>query len=685
MVAAKENLDELAINTIRTLSMDGVQKANSGHPGTPMALAPLAYELWRNTLNYDPDAANWLNRDRFVLSNGHASMLLYSTLHLCDVRELDKSGKKTGKPAVSLADLKQFRQLHSKTPGHPEYGHTTGVETTTGPLGQGLANSVGMAMAERWLAARYNRPDHKVFDYNTYAICGDGCFMEGISHEAASLAGHLGLSNLCWFYDNNHITIEGPTSLAYSDDMAARFMGYGWDVTRVGDVNDLGWVRRSIDHFHTVTDKPTLVIVDSHIGYGAPHKQDTASAHGEPLGVDEIKAAKKFYGWPVTKQFFVPSGVMPHVKAGIGKRGKAAHGEWRKTFTAYKKKHPKLAEEIKHIQAGTLPKGWEKCLPTYPADAKGVGSRVSGGEVLNAIAEKIPWFVGGSADLAPSNKTHLKFKGAGSFEKTDYSGHNFHFGIREMGMSAAMNGMAVSHLRPFGGTFFTFSDYARGAIRLSAVMGVPNIYVYTHDSIGVGEDGPTHQPIEHLASLRAMPNMMVMRPCDANEVSEAYKVALNHKTGPTCMVLSRQALPTLDRKKYGDAKGLERGAYVLADPEKGYPDVILIGTGSEVQMCLDAHDALAKKGVRSRVVSMPCTELFDAQPKQYKNRVLPDAIPARVAVEAASPFGWERYVGRKGAVMGMTTFGASAPFAACQKEFGFTVEKLVKMALNQIG
>lgn len=676
------SIEELSINTIRTLSMDAVQRANSGHPGTPMALAPLAYVLWQEVMNYDPEDAHWMNRDRFVLSNGHASMLLYSMLHLSDVRALTKTGKKTGKPAVSLTDIKNFRQINSLTPGHPEHGFTTGVETTTGPLGQGIATSVGMAIAERWLAARYNKPGQKLFDYNVYAICGDGCLMEGVSSEAASLAGHLGLSNLCWFYDNNHITIEGKTSLAYSDDVAARFMGYGWDVTRVGDVNDLDLIRRSIKHFKATSDKPTLVIVDSHIGYGSPNKQDTASAHGEALGVDEIKLTKKFYKWP-QKDFYVPKEVMPHFKAGLGKRGKTERSVWQKQLSNYKKKHPVLAKELDQILKYELPKDWQKALPKFQPDAKGMASRVSGGQVLNALSKKIPWLVGGAADLAPSTMTWLK--DSESFERSEFKEANFHFGIREFGMSAAMNGMVLSGLRPFGATFFNFCDYAKPAVRLSALMEMPVIYVYTHDSIGLGEDGPTHQPIEQLAQLRAMPQMNVFRPADANEVSMCYRLALEHNDKPSCMVLSRQALPTLDRSKYASEKGALKGGYIIADCEQALPDVILIATGSEVHLCIEAYEKLKEKGIAARVVSLPCFEIFDVQPKAYRNKVLPPKVTARVSVEQASPMGWEKYVGLAGCMIAMNTFGKSAPYKDLQKVFGFTVDNIVKVAKKAVG
>jgi transketolase len=683
---APPTIEELTINTIRTLSMDAVQKANSGHPGTPMALAPLMYTLWQDYLQYDPADPLWPNRDRFVLSIGHASMLLYSMLHLAGVRRVGENYTILDAPAVSLDDIKQFRQLGSVTPGHPEYHLTTGVESTTGPLGQGIAMSVGMAIAERWLAARYNRPDATVIDYDVYAFCGDGDMMEGVSHEAASLAGHLKLSNLCWIYDNNHISIEGPTSLAFSDDVATRFLGYHWNVLHVGDVNDRYWLRRAFDTFKKTTDRPTLIIVDSHIGYGSPHKQDSREAHGEALGADEVKLTKRVYGWPEDAQFLVPDGVMEHLADGLGARGREQHREWDAVMADYAKAYAPMAEEFRRMERRELPDGWDANLPTFPADAKGIATRDSSGKVLNQLAQNVPWLLGGSADLWPSTKTNLTFKDAGTFEADDHSGRNFHFGIREFGMAAACNGMALSKLRAYGSTFLIFSDYCKPAIRLSAIMEVPTIYIFTHDSIGVGEDGPTHQPIEQLAQLRAMPGILVIRPCDANEVVSAWRTIMPLKHEPVALALTRQALPTIDRTKYA-APDVARGAYVLADPPagQGAPQVVLIGTGSEVSLCLAAHEQLAKEGIRSRVVSMPCSELFDRQTTEYRESVLPKSVTARVAVEMASTFGWERYVGINGAVIGMTTFGASAPIAALLKHFGFTVDHVVQAAHAQLG
>jgi len=676
------SLDTLAIDTIRTLSMDGVQKANSGHPGTPMALAPVIYTLWQEQLRYNPEEPNWPDRDRFVLSCGHASMLLYSTLFLAGVKELDKNGRKTGKLAVPLEELQRFRQLDSKTPGHPEYGHTTGVETTTGPLGQGVANSVGFAIAQRWLAARYNQPGFEIVRHRVWALCGDGDMMEGISSEAASIAGHLGLSNLCWIYDSNRITIEGETDLAFSEDVAARFQAAGWNVLDVGDANDTVRLAQSFERARGETHRPTMIIVHSHIGYGAPKKQDTHSAHGEPLGDEEIKGAKRNYGWPEEAKFRVPEGVAARFTDKLGTRGALAHAEWSVLFTNYKKAHPALAAELETLWRGDLPAGWEKALPVFPADAKGVASRDAGGKVLNALAVAIPWMVGGSADLAPSTKTRLTFEGAGDLLPGKPGGRNMHFGIREHAMGAIVNGMALSGLRSFGSTFLVFLDYMKPAVRLSAIMNLPALHIFTHDSIGVGEDGPTHQPIEQLATLRATPGIYVMRPCDANETAECYRVALEQKHKPSVLALTRQALPTIDRTKFGAAAGTRKGAYVLADAAN--PQVILIGTGSEVSLCLAAHDKLASEGVASRVVSMPCWELFSEQSQAYRDSVLPPEITARVAVEQATGFGWERWVGNTGALVCMQGFGASAPFSELQKKFGFTLENIVARAKQQL-
>lgn len=683
---AREGIEQLTINTIRTLSMDAVQAANSGHPGTAMALAPVAYTLWNEFLRYDPKDPHWPNRDRFVLSVGHASMLLYSMLHLTGVSDV-KHGKVIDAPSLTLDDIKAFRQLDSKTPGHPEYHWTAGVETTTGPLGQGVATSVGMAIASRWQAARFNTPGTALFDYDVYALCGDGCMMEGISHEAASLAGHLKLSNLCWVYDNNKITIEGHTDLAFSEDVATRFVAYGWNVLRVGDANDLAMLRRAFSSFKKEQDRPTLIVVDSHIGFGAPNKQDTHAAHGEPLGDEEIKLTKRVYGWPEDAKFLVPPEVVAHLAEGIGARGAAAHKAWSSSYAAYKTEHKALAEQVEQMLNGDLPAGWDKDLPTFDADAKGVASRDSSGKVLNAIAKNVPWLIGGSADLAPSTKTRLTFEGAGDFGSVEhhasYAGRNFHFGVREHAMHAIVNGLALSKVRGYGSQFLIFSDYARTAIRLSSIMELPALHIFTHDSIGVGEDGPTHQPIEQLPSLRAIPGMIVLRPADANEVVEAWRVIMQLKHEPVCLVLSRQALPTLDRGVYGAASGTAKGAYVLADSD-GTPEVILVGTGSEVSLCVGAHEELKKAGVKSRVVSMPSWELFEKQDQAYRESVLPKAVKARVVVEQAAGFGWERYAGNEGAVVAMKSFGGSAPLKDLQKKFGFTADKVLAAAKEQV-
>jgi len=657
-----------------------VQKANSGHPGTPMALAPVAYVLWQEFLRYDPANPVWPNRDRFVLSNGHASMLLYSMLYLSGVKAVDSEYKVQDKPAVSLDDLKNFRQLDSNTPGHPEYRITSGVETTTGPLGQGIGNSVGMAIAGMWLAARYNRPGFEVFNYNVYAICGDGDMMEGVGSEAASMAGHMKLSNLCWLYDANQITLDGPAKWSFTEDVATRFEGYGWNVLHAPDANDLRGVGQGIREFLLTKDSPTLVIVNSHIGYGSPKKQDTNAAHGEPLGEEEVRAAKKFYGWPEDAQFLVPDGVLDHFKEGVGKRGRELSSKWNDLFGKYKQQFPDLADNISRMQRRELPEGWDKNISTFPADAKGVATRESSGKILNAFAQNIPWLVGGAADLATSNKTTLKFDGAGDFQAGSYAGRNFHFGVREHAMAAALNGMALCKLRAFGGTFFNFTDYMRPSMRLASIMEIPTIYVLTHDSIGLGEDGPTHQPVEQLASLRAMPGMITMRPGDANEVVEAWRVILTRKHEPVSLVLSRQALPTLDRTKYAPASGVAKGAYVLADAQDGKPELILIGTGSELSLCVAAHEKLTAEGKRVRVVSMPSWELFEQQDQTYRDSVFPPSVRARVSVEAGSVFGWERYVGLDGAIVGMTTFGASAPAGQLFKKYGFTIEHVLDVA-----
>src|SRR5580693_7541352 len=642
LVTGKQ-LDELCINTIRTLAIDAVQQANSGHPGAPMGLAPVTYSLWQSFLRYDPADPTWLNRDRFVLSNGHASMLLYAMLYLAEVRQVDKDGNVTKDLAVPMEEIKRFRQLGSRTPGHPESHLTSGVETTTGPLGQGVGNSVGMAIASQWLAANYNKPGLEIFDYNIYAMCSDGDLMEGIGGEAASLAGHLKLSNLCWMYDHNNITLDGPASWSFSEDVATRFMGYGWNVTRVTDANDLEMLARAFQTFQKTTDRPTLIIVDSHIGYGSPHKQDSNAAHGEPLGEEEVRLTKEFYGWPEDAKFLVPEGVREHFRDGVGKRGHDARAQWAKMFAEYSQKYPELADRLHRMQRRELPDDWDKNLPTFPADAKGIATRDSSGKVLNTLAQNIPWLIGGSADLATSNKTTLKFDGAGDFEAGSYAGRNLHFGVREHGMGASVNGLVVSGIRGFGATFFNFSDYMRASIRLSALMEIPSMFIFTHDSIGVGEDGPTHQPIEQLASLRAMPNLIVLRPGDANEVREAWKIIAKFQHNPVALVLTRQNLPTLDRTKYAAASGVAKGAYVLADAPGGKPDVILIGTGSELSLCVDAYEKLKAEGVKARVVSMPSTELFDQQDAAYKESVLPASVTARVSVEMAATFGWGTY------------------------------------------
>lgn len=682
----RPNLDQLAINTIRTLSIDAVQKANSGHPGAPMGLAPVAYSLWQYFLKYDPADAAWPNRDRFVLSNGHASMLLYSMLHLAGVHGLDpKTGQPTKELAVSLDEIKRFRQLDSRTPGHPESHLTTGVETTTGPLGQGVGNSVGMAIASKWLGANYNRPGFEVFDFRVYAICGDGDIMEGVGAEAASLAGHLKLGNLCWIYDHNHVTLDGPASWSFDEDVMTRFVGYGWNVTRVADANDLQQLSRSYKYFQEHDDMPTLVVVDSHIGYGSPHKQDSYEAHGEPLGEEEVKLVKRNYGWPEDAKFFVPDGIYQHFQEGIGARGAQDHAKWQKMFAEYEQKYPEFAAQIHLMQKRELPKGWDKNLPAFNPDPKGMATRESSGKVLNALAQNIPWLIGGSADLAKSNKTNLIFQGAGDFFPDEYAGRNIHFGVREHGMGAITNGITLSGPRGFCATFFNFSDYMRASMRLAALMEDPVLFIFTHDSIGLGEDGPTHQPIAQLAAFRAMPNMLVMRPGDANEVTEAYKAVLPLTNTPSTLVFSRQAMPTLDRTKYAPASGVAKGAYVLADADGGKPEVILMASGSELQWVVAAYEQLKTEGVKARVVSMPCWELFEQQDATYKESVLPSHVTARVSVEMAATLGWDRYVGPKGKMIGMHTFGASAPLKDLLKRFGFNTEAVVKAAKEVLG
>jgi len=666
MPARTDDLPRLAIDTIRTLSMDAVQAANSGHPGTPMALAPVAYLLYQEILRYDPASPDWPARDRFVLSCGHASMLLFSVLHLAGVEQPG------GGPAVSLDDIQRFRQLDSRCPGHPEYGATSGVELTTGPLGQGVGTSVGMAIASRWLAARYNRPDFPLFDFNVYVLCSDGDLMEGLGGEAASLAGHLKLSNLCWIYDDNQITIEGRTELAYSDNVAARFSGYGWNGVEGEDVNDLDALRGAIGFFHEATDAPTLIIVKSQIAFGSPKMQGTAEAHGAPLGEEEIRATKRAYGWPEDEKFRVPEEVLDHFRQGAGARGRQLHAEWDSLLARYAKAHPELAAELSLLGQGRLPDGWDAAIPTFPADPKGIASRVSSGKVLNAVAKNVPWMLGGSADLAPSNKSRLEFEGAGDFSATNPAGRNFHFGVREHAMAAAVNGMALCGLRPYAATFFVFADYLRPSARLAALMGLPVLYIFTHDSIGGGEDGPTHQPVEQLASLRAIPGLVVLRPADANEVAEAYRVAMQTSDRPVAIILTRQNLPTLDRTQYAPAAGAARGAYVLSDPPEGKPQVILLGSGSEVSLCLAAQTALGAEGIPARVVSMTSWELFDAQPPEYRNAVLPPEVTARVGVEAGVELGWHKYLGPVGRFVGMSGFGPSGPYQALFTHFGIT-------------
>jgi len=675
-----QQIDELCIATIRTLSMDAVQAANSGHPGTPMGMAPVVYCLWQQFLRFDPSDPIWPNRDRFVLSIGHASMLLYSMLHLTGVEAVDSEYEKVGEWSVNLEDIRRFRQLDSKCPGHPEYRWTSGVETTTGPLGQGVATSVGMALAEKWIAQYFNRPGFEMFDYNVYAICGDGCMMEGVSGEAASLAGHLELSNLCWIYDNNRITIEGHTEWAFSEDVATRFLGYRWNVVRVGDANDQAMLARAFQTFLRTKDRPTLIIVDSHIAYGAPNKQDTSAAHGEPLGEEEIRLTKRNYGWPEDAKFYVPDGVREHFRGGIGKRGAELRQNWQAKFQKYSEEYPDLASHLNQMQRRELPDRWDKDLKEFSPDAKGVAGRDASAKVLNTIARNVPWLVGGSADLAPSTKTRLTFDGAGDFSASNYAGRNLHFGIREHAMGSILNGMSLSKIRPFGSGFLIFSDYLRPAIRLSALMEIPVIYIFTHDSIGVGEDGPTHQPIEQLISLRAIPNLITLRPGDANEVVEAWRVIMQLRHKPAVLVLSRQALPTLDRTKYASASGLANGAYILADSSAKKPEIMLVATGSEVSLAAGAYETLAKEGIAVRLVSMPSWELFEQQSDQYRDSVLPASVTARITVEQGSTMGWALYHGLSGRAIGMKTFGASAPLKELQKKFGFTSESVLAAA-----
>jgi len=686
-MANQAQLDNLGVNTIRTLSIDAVQQANSGHPGTPMAMAPVVYCLWQRFLRFDPDDPIWPNRDRFVLSMGHASMLLYSMLHLSGVKAVNPKYEVLGQLSVTLDDIKRFRQLDSRCPGHPEYRWTSGIETTTGPLGQGIATSVGMAIAGQWKTNYFNRPGFEVINYDVYAICGDGCLMEGISGEAASLAGHLKLCNLCWIYDNNKITIEGNTELAFSEDVATRFIGYGWNVTRVGDANDLDMLERAFTTFKNVTDRPTLIIVDSHIAYGAPNKQDTSAAHGEPLGEEEIRQTKRNYGWPEDAKFLVPEGVREHFQAGIGKRGHVLREAWMAKFEEYRRQYPDLADHSYRMFRRQLPEGWDKEFPTFPTDPKGIAGRDASSRVLNVLAKNVPWLIGGSADLSPSTKTRLTLEGAGDFAAENYGGRNLHFGIREHAMGAILNGISLSKVRPFGSGFLIFSDYARSPIRLSALMEIPVIHIFTHDSIGVAEDGPTHQPVEQLVSLRAIPGLITLRPADANEIVEAWRMIMEFRHEPVALILTRQSLPTLDRTKYASAEGVTRGAYILADTDDGKPEVLLLATGSEVSLCIDAYEKLKAEGIKARVISMPSWEIFEYycnKHPEYRESVLPAAITARVSVEQASTLGWAQYVGSTGYSIGMRTFGASAPLKALQQKFGFTAENIVAVAKEQL-
>ncbi|REJ70222.1 MAG: transketolase [Planctomycetota bacterium] len=690
MSTTTTSIEQLTINTIRTLSMDGVQAANSGHPGTPMALAPVTYALWSEVLRYDPAAPQWPARDRFVLSCGHASMLLYSVLHLAGVAAVDERGATLGRPAISLDDLKNFRQLESPCAGHPEFGEAAGIETTTGPLGQGVGNSVGLAMAGRWLAATYDRPGFELFGFNVYALASDGDLMEGVASEAASLAGHLQLANLCWIYDDNKITIEGETELAFSEDVATRFTGLGWHVVRVDDANDLEALKKAYDAFVACDDRPTLIIVRSHIGYGSPNKQDTHGAHGAPLGEDEVRLTKEAYGWPADEKFLVPEEVRMHFGEAVAARGAAARSAWEAKFADYAKQHPELAAQVQTLLAGELPDDWDADLPSFEPDAKGAATRITSGQVLNALAGRIGWLLGGSGDLAPSTMTLLKEES--SHAAGHAAGRNLHFGIREHGMAASANGLALARLRPYVATFFVFTDYLRPSMRLAAMMRLPVLYVLTHDSIGLGEDGPTHQPIEHLAAVRAIPRLITMRPGDANEVTEAYRAVLPIGDRPTAMVLTRQALPTLDRSRYASAAGVARGGYVLADAADGAPEVILIGTGSELAIAVEAYEQLAADGVKVRLVSLPSWELFDEQEAAYHDEVLPPSVTARVAVEAGIAQGWERYLGplsaRKGEggrFLGLSDFGASAPYQQLYEHFGLTPAAVVAAARDALG
>jgi len=686
MSTATKSIEQLAINTIRTLAMDAVQKANSGHPGTPMALAPVTYTIWNQFLNYDPQQPLWPARDRFVLSCGHASMLLYSMIHLTGIRKVDKHGnvEKSGE-SITLDNIKNFRQLGSPCAGHPEFGDVAGIETTTGPLGQGCGNSVGMAMAAKYYAARYNKPGFDLFGYNVYVLCSDGDLMEGVANEAASVAGHLKLDNLLWVYDDNHITIEGETELAFSENVSKRFEGLGWNVLHVSDANDLAALSKAIESFRQTTGKPTIIVLRSIIGYGAPNKANTHNAHGAPLGEEEIKLTKQFYGWPADAQFMVPPEVIEHFAEGIGACGAESYQKWKAYFADYKKKYPQLAAELEAIWAGKQPEGWEKGIPTFPADAKGMGTRISSGKVLNALSPVYPWLIGGSADLAPSTMTMIESKEAGHFEPHNYAGRNLHFGIREHGMAAICNGLSLSGLRPYGATFFVFTDYMRPSMRLSSIMHRPVIYVLTHDSIGLGEDGPTHQPIEHLSACRAIPGLRVVRPGDANEVAEAYRAILKDQKHPAALVLSRQNCPTLDRAKLGPASDTAKGAYIISEAPSGKPEVIIMATGSELAIAMAGQELLTKEGIQARVVSMPCFEWFDEQDAAYRSAVLPPSIKARVAVEAGIRMSWEKYLGSDGRFVGMSSFGASAPYSALYKHFGITAENVAAEAKKALG
>ena len=679
------DIDQLCINTIRTLSIDAIQKANSGHPGTPMALAPVAYTLWQRFLRFDPEEPIWPNRDRFVLSAGHASMLLYSLLHLAGVKAVDPDYEILGRESVTLDDIKSFRQLDSKAAGHPEYRWTSGVETTTGPLGQGIATSVGMAVASKWQAAHFNRPRFEMFDFDVYVIAGDGDLMEGVSHEAASFAGHQRLDNLCWIYDNNHISIDGRVEITYRDDVAARFLGYGWNVTRVGDANDTGLITRALDTFKQTQDRPTLIIVDSHIGWGSP-KQDTAAVHGEPLGEDAVRETKRAYGWPEDAQFLVPDGVREHFAEGIGARGRQEREQWEGLLDRYRGEHAELETQIGQMQRRELPDGWDSDIPSFEPDEKGMATRKASNAVQKAIAARYPWYLSGSADLTGSTSVDLGEEiSGGAFEPENRAGRQLHYGIREHESAAISNGLSLSKARPSWSTYLVFSDYARPAIRLSALMELPVIHIFTHDSIGLGEDGPTHQPVEHLASLRAIPGLNVIRPADANEVAEAWRLTIEQDHQPVALVLTRQDVPIIDRSRYASAEGLRRGGYVIADPDDGNPEVILIATGSEVALALEAHESLIADGIRSRVVSLPSFYLFDQQDEEHRDSVLPPAITARVSIEEAATLGWDRYVGPDGATIGMHTFGSSAPLKNVLAEYGFTPDRIAETARSILG